>query len=98
MVMRVICDRQLRKVGSVVSLFSPTLRSFDQPLAERDCDGVSAASRRQPTEDPLDVMLDGLLSQEEVMADLAVRATLGDEFEDGALAIRQQANIERRHA
>src|SRR4051794_36700166 len=57
--------------------------------------GLRATLEAQLGEDAGDVVLDGLLGQEELLTDLAVRQTLGHELEDAPLLRRQRTELGR---
>ena len=64
-------------------------RSAEQTLATRDRRGLGATGGVELAEDVGDVHRDGLGADEELAADLAVAAPLGDQGEDLGLARRQ---------
>ena len=78
---RAVSSAHLRPLGRVRAH-----RSGEQALAAGDRGGLGAAGGLQLAEDVGDVDRDGLGADEQLLADLAVRAALGDQRQDLALA------------
>ena len=61
----------------------------NEPTPEANGYGVGSAARLKLRQQMADVRLDGLLREEEPLADLAVDESVGDELEDLDLARRR---------
>ena len=69
---------------------------FEEPLSVRDDRGLRAIGRAELPDDVLHVLLDGVLGDRELAADLLVRQPLGEEPQDRGLARRQREVREPR--
>ena len=65
------------------------IKLSNEPTPEANGYGVGSAARLKLRQQMADVRLDGLLREEEPLADLAVDETVGDELEDLDLARRR---------